>query len=87
MAGVLTQIAEVQSGASYLSQSDLRPLFGLGSHAKVDQVEVRWPSGIVETVKNVAADQLLILTEQKGAQTSPLPQRPAEPQAKHPSAG
>jgi hypothetical protein len=70
--GALTQIAEVRSGSSYLSQNDLRPLFGLGSHTKVDQVEVRWPSGIVETFKDVAANQLLILTEQKGAKGQPL---------------
>jgi hypothetical protein len=71
-AGGLTQVAEVRSGSSYLSQNDLRLLFGLGSSAKVDRVEVRWPSGTVETVENVAANQLLILTEQKGATTSPL---------------
>ena len=70
--GALAQVAEVQSGSSYLSQNDLRLLFGLGSHTTVDQVEVRWPSGIVETFKNVAVDQILILTEQKGAAPSPL---------------
>jgi len=72
VAGALTQIAEVRSGSSYLSQNDLRLLFGLGSRKAVDRVEIRWPSGMVETFKNVAANQLLILTEQQGIQSSPL---------------
>ncbi len=72
VAGALTQVAEVRSGSSYLSENDPRLLFGLGSQAKVDQVEIRWPSGIVETFKNVAANQLLTLTEQEGMQISSL---------------
>jgi hypothetical protein len=71
-AGQLAQTAEVRSGSSYLSQNDSRLLFGLGSQAKVDQVEIRWPSGVVEIFRNVAANQLLTLTEQKGATTSAL---------------
>ncbi len=72
VAGTLSQVAEVRSGSSYLSHNDSRLLFGLGNHAQVDQIEIKWPSGIVETFKNVAANQLLTLTEQEGMQTSSL---------------
>ena len=53
------QIAEVQSGGSYLSQNDLRLHFGLGPHPVVDSIQVRWPDGSVETRKRVAANRLL----------------------------
>ncbi len=53
---------EVRSGGSYLSQSDLRVHFGLGKAASAD-VEVRWPSGTVQKVPNVKANQVLTLTE------------------------
>jgi len=49
-----TQIAEVRSGGSYLSQSDLRLRFGLGG-ASVADVVVRWPDGHVDMLKGVAA--------------------------------
>ena len=72
VAGILSQVAEVRSGSSYLSHNDARLLFGLGNHAQVDLIEIKWPSGIVEAFKNVAANQLLTLTEQEGMQTSSL---------------
>ena len=42
---------------SYLSQNDFRVHFGLGSVAKVDVLEVRWPNGRVETWHDLAVDQ------------------------------
>lgn len=65
-AGALTQFDEVRSGGSYLSQSDLRLHFGLGSAARIDLVEVRWPSGKVESFKDVAADKIYTIVEGKG---------------------
>jgi len=50
-------------GASYLSASDQRLLFGLGANTRVEQVEVRWPSGQVTMLKNVRADQYLTIKE------------------------
>jgi enediyne biosynthesis protein E4 len=50
-------------GTSYLSASDPRLLFGLGANARIDEVEVKWPSGQVNTLKNVRADQYLTITE------------------------
>jgi hypothetical protein len=62
-AGGLVQVEEVRSGSSYLSQNDLRLHFGLGRHQWVDRLEVRWPSGIVQVLEKVAADQFLVLEE------------------------
>lgn len=62
-AGERRQIREVQSGASYLSQNDLRQHFGLGKATRVEEIEVRWPSGQVDRVRDVPADQFLTLKE------------------------
>ncbi|MGH9839528.1 MAG: CRTAC1 family protein [Blastocatellia bacterium] len=58
-----TQIDEVRSGGSYYSQNDLRVHFGLGKAMKAKMIEVRWPSGVVDTLKDVAAGQVLIVRE------------------------
>ena len=50
-------------GTSYCSASDARLLFGLGASAKIDEVEVRWPSGQISTLKNVRANQYLTIKE------------------------
>jgi enediyne biosynthesis protein E4 len=55
---------ERMSSSSYLSQNDPRMLFGLGQHAKVDEVTVRWPSGKVQQIKAPAINQLLKVVEQ-----------------------
>jgi hypothetical protein len=65
-AGGVTQRALVRCGSSYLSQSDLRPHFGLGSSAGAD-VEIRWPSGTVDRISGVAADAIRTVTEGAGA--------------------
>ena len=64
--GKHSQISEVMSGSSYISQNDLRLHFGLGHAQAVDLIEVRWPLGLVEAFKNVDANQLLVLQEGKG---------------------
>jgi enediyne biosynthesis protein E4 len=61
-----TQIDEVRSGGSYFSQSDLRLHFGLGKAEKVDLIEVRWPSGQVDTLKNSSVNVLLTIKEGVG---------------------
>ena len=69
-AGGRAQIDEVTSGSSYYSQNDFRLHFGLGSLGKADTIEFAWPSGVTETVKNVAANQLHVCHEGKGIVTS-----------------
>ena len=57
------QIGEVRSGGSYLSQSDFRLHFGLGSAARADLVEVIWPGGKMEKRTGIAAGQVLTVRE------------------------
>jgi hypothetical protein len=66
--GGLTQTDQARSGSSYLSQSDTRLHFGLGTYVGAVDVEVRWPSGTVDTVRGVKPKQVLTITEgQAGA--------------------
>jgi len=66
VAGGMTQTDEIHSGGSYLSQNDLRVHFGLGAAAKIDSLEIHWPSGKVETLTNLAADQFYSVLEGQG---------------------
>jgi hypothetical protein len=77
-AGDLAQLGEVISGGSYLSQSDLRLHFGLGSHQSIDQVEILWPDGQKETLKGVAADRYYLVREAQGIVSTMLPQHSAQ---------
>jgi enediyne biosynthesis protein E4 len=56
-----------RSGGSYFSQSDLRLHFGLGPHEKAN-LEIAWPSGLVEKIEGVRANQILRVVEGKSAQ-------------------
>ena len=67
--GNAKQMAEVRSGGSYLSQNDLRLHFGLGAAEKMEQVEIRWPNGNVETLHDVPADFIYSVTEGSGIQS------------------
>jgi hypothetical protein len=59
----MSQYGTVTTAGSYLSASDRRVHFGLGTDTTVRQIEIRWPSGIVQNLENVAADQILQVTE------------------------
>ncbi len=65
-AGGEQQWRMLRSGSSYLSQSELVLTFGLGSQAKAEAVEVRWPSGRVDRLANVAAGQMITVKEGEG---------------------
>jgi hypothetical protein len=60
------QIDEVRSGGGYFSQNDLRVHFGLGKAEKVDLLEIRWPSGQVDTLKDIKANQVIYVKEGAG---------------------
>jgi hypothetical protein len=59
------QAQELMSQTSYCSSNDPRLHFGLGKEATVD-VEIRWPSGLVESLKSVSANQLVTVREGAG---------------------
>jgi hypothetical protein len=63
LAGGISQIREIEGGGSYLSQSELRANFGLGKVARAETVEVKWPLGLQQTFRNVAADKFYLIEE------------------------
>ena len=65
-AGQQTQTREVQSGSSYLGQNDPRAHFGLGRAERAERLEIRWPSGLKESIDNLAANQIVTIREGKG---------------------
>jgi len=60
------QIDEVRSGGGYFSQNDLRVHFGVGKAQRIDILELRWPSGLVETLKDIQPNQLIYVKEGEG---------------------
>jgi hypothetical protein len=72
--GGRTQARAVLSQSSYYSHDDLRLHFGLGSADRVDEMQIRWPSGATQVLKDVAAGQILRVREP----------RPEEPRSQKP---
>src|ERR1700682_1771431 len=66
VSGDLAQVDEVRSGGSYISQNDLRLHFGLEKRTKIDYIEVRWPSGVVDKITGLSANRILTINEGKG---------------------
>jgi hypothetical protein len=62
-AGGETQTRLRVSTAGYLSQGDHRLHFGLGDAAQIDRIEIRWPSGTVQTLEDQRPNQLITVTE------------------------
>ena len=62
----MRQRADIFSGGSFASTSDMRPHFGLGSATKADFLEVHWPSGIVEQFPVSSIDRIVTITEGQG---------------------
>ena len=61
--GPKSQMREVHIGYSYLSSNDPRLLFGLGEHAVVDKLKIRWQSGVVQILEDIEINQELVVTE------------------------
>jgi hypothetical protein len=57
------QMVTVSTAGSYLSSNDKRAHFGLGADGVAKEVEIRWPSGIVQKLENVKGDQILKVDE------------------------
>jgi hypothetical protein len=66
VAGDLTQMDEVRSGGSYISQNDMRLHFGLEKRTKIDLIEIRWPSGTVDKITGAGVNRILTVKEGKG---------------------
>src|SRR3982074_957420 len=64
--GTRTLVDEVRSGSSYISHNDKRAHFGLGSTNKIEWVQVRWPSRLVERFENLPVDAIHTLREGSG---------------------
>ena len=62
-AGGKVQLREVRAGSSFLSQSSHDLLFGLGAAERADRIEIRWPDGRRDTLKDVPAGTLVTLEE------------------------
>ena len=60
------QLQEVRSGGGYISQSDFRLHFGLGSATKIDVLEIRWPSGLLEKLEDLPPNQIVSVKEGTG---------------------
>jgi hypothetical protein len=63
VAGDLVQMREIRANYGYMGSSDSRLTLGLGQHAVVDTLQVTWPSGAMQTLVNIAADQSLTVVE------------------------
>jgi len=88
-AGGLTQSAEVRANSSFESASDPRLHFGLGSATQVDSIVVHWPSGTVDRIAALPADQEVTIEEGKGViphpSSTPIsPEKPADSTPKRP---
>jgi hypothetical protein len=64
-AGGVRQMGEVASGRSYLSQSDLRVHFGLGSATKIDALEIQWPDGTKQSVPPPSIDRIVTVRQSR----------------------
>ena len=67
VAGII-QIREQTGGMHRITQNHQRVHFGLGKHRRVDQITVKWPSGIVQRLNDIEANQILHITEPSGTE-------------------
>ena len=61
-----SQIDEVRSGGGYFSQNDMRVHFGIGKADKIELLEIRWPSGTVDALRDLKVNQLIYVKEGEG---------------------
>ncbi len=81
-AGADRYTGEMACGSGYLSQSEPAVHLGLGTHERVDRLEVRWPSGAVQEFRDVPADAFVTVTEGLPDLTRETPRPPAVPAAR-----
>jgi hypothetical protein len=64
--GARVQVQEVTSQSSYYSHNDFRLHFGMGLSQKAEQIEIRWPNGETEIIKDIAVNQTVRIKEGSG---------------------
>ncbi|MFC1715583.1 FG-GAP-like repeat-containing protein [Candidatus Poribacteria bacterium] len=69
-AGDLHQVREISGGRGYAQNSSIAS-FGLGAHTVANSLQVTWPSGVIQTLKNVSADELITIDESDPAAVQP----------------
>jgi enediyne biosynthesis protein E4 len=72
-AGDFHSYDQMKGGMSYCSAQDPRIYFGLGAHDRVDTLDIRWPSGYVQSLKDIPADTVVVVTEGVGAKALKYP--------------
>ena len=72
----LVRTEQAKGGTSYMSASDPRIHFGLGKRTKIDSLAITWPSGQVDTLTGVAADQIIAVKEGAGIVPHRFPKAP-----------
>jgi hypothetical protein len=60
-----TQVQDVLASSSFMSMNSLDVSFGLGTATKVEEITIRWPSGILQSLSDVDVNQVLEVTEPK----------------------
>jgi enediyne biosynthesis protein E4 len=70
--GALTQTWETKRGVSIYSASDPRAHFGLGQATRIDLLRVQWPSGKVQELRDIPADQHYLIDEEAGLAKEPI---------------
>jgi hypothetical protein len=74
----VTHVEQSKGGMSYMSASDPRIHFGLGKRTKVDMLEITWPSGQVDRLKDVPVDKILAIKEGVGIVPRNFPKVPSK---------
>ena len=77
-AGGVTQLREQSGGVHKWSQDHQRIHFGLAENTQVDLLEIRWPSGVVQQLENIAANQLIEVVEETNVSSNIAPQAVAD---------
>jgi len=73
-----THVEQAKGGMSYMSASDPRIFFGLGKRSKIDQLEINWPSGTVDRLKEVPVDKIMAVKEGVGIVPRNFPKVPTK---------
>ena len=75
-AGGFVHVEQAKGGMSYMSSSDPRIHFGLGKRSTIDQLEITWPSGQVDRLKDLPVDKIIAVKEGVGSVPRNFPRVP-----------